>query len=117
MISPYLYSTKKKNRSVVRKLIITYLTRKGKQQTDVLKLMASMLDFDEEDQRAVGLIGGNRGWLRFFNFGSNEPNKKHKESLSDLWVDFLLKNLGDSNDDTSNQEDQPQPTNQTNEIT
>lgn len=91
------------------------MTRKGNQQLDVLKLMASMLDFDEEDQRAVGLIGGRKGWLRFLSFGSNEPNKK--ASLSDLWVDFLLKNLGENNNDIPSHEEQSQSLNENQETT
>ncbi|GAB5358884.1 hypothetical protein AAMO2058_000497300 [Amorphochlora amoebiformis] len=85
------------DRRLVVRLIVTYF-EKG-HSSDVLELMARMLQFTEEEKAKVGvgstLLGRAMGW--FSGFGDVDGAVEGKVSssiedrnLADMWVDFLM---------------------------
>lgn len=72
------------------KLIVTYVSSGNKQE--VLNLMARMLNFTEEEMQKVGL-GVKKGWIPFLRGSSGVPQQQR--SVGDLWMEFLLKEVGD----------------------
>lgn len=98
-------------RRVVAQLIVTYLSQ-GKKQ-EVLQLMAKMLNFSQEELYKVGLTH-TKGWIPFLR-GSSTPRAGMSErSVGDLWMEFLLKEVGDQpapagQNDQSDQGDQSDP--------
>ena len=89
------------DRRLVVRLIVTYFEQNY--DDDVLDLMARMLQFSEQDKKAVGLgtsfigrtIHGVSSWLfnkkeaNEFKRGGEAANERDK-NLADLWVEFLL---------------------------
>lgn len=58
-----------------------------------------MLDFSEEEKNKLGL--NQSGWVRYIpilgkRFQGGSDQKKDKDSLSELWVQFLLNQIQDT---------------------
>jgi hypothetical protein len=81
---------------------VTYFTQPQKRQ-EVLELMARILNFNEEEKVAVGLLKSPRRSWRLFRNPFTSPTKTSsttstntstpppEKSLTDLWIEFLLK--------------------------
>jgi len=72
---------------MVSKLFITYVEGKTNKR-EVLDVMARTLNFSDEEKQRVGLTSSRWSLLpRVFG----EDKSKGEKTLTDLWVDFLLK--------------------------
>jgi len=89
-------------------MIVTYFQREPKRM-EVLELMSRILSFTEEEKAIVGLTSSKSGWLNplkgFFSTNQSPVKFNHDKlkeaSLTELWVEFLLKEASDSIEDTS----------------
>lgn len=90
------------DRRLVVKLLVTYFERSDK--SEVLELMSRILRFTDEDQRMIGCGKyAKRGLVgSFMNILMPEEPSEPLEvdfasgNLADLWVEFLMKETGDS---------------------
>mmetsp|Transcript_26268 Transcript_26268/g.44011 ORF Transcript_26268/g.44011 Transcript_26268/m.44011 type:complete len:490 (+) Transcript_26268:2878-4347(+) len=82
------------DRRLVVKLIVTYFQQNY--SSDVLDLMARMLQFTDDDKRKVGIgqgvLGSMSSWLASIAGGETHDMKESfdDKNLADLWVDFLM---------------------------
>jgi len=78
------------DKRLVSKLILTYFEGKTN-KTEILELMAKLLNFSDQEKAKIGL-GPKSSWsfLPFFGDPSS-PVTIEKDSLTDLWINFLLK--------------------------
>jgi len=74
------------DKRLVSKLLITFMSNNSK-KNEVLQLIAKILNFTQEEKEAIGLH--NSHWSLVPFFGNSTSDKT--PSLTDLWVDFLLK--------------------------
>ncbi len=93
---------------MVAKLIVTYISGKGN-KPDVLRLMARMLNFTDDELQKVGLLASStRGWIPFLGRSSSSvppspsnSNNNNARSVGDLWMEFLLKEVGEMKPEVS----------------
>ncbi|WFC96672.1 hypothetical protein MBRA1_003335 [Malassezia brasiliensis] len=87
------------DRRLVTNLVLQFLAvpRADSKRFEILKLMASVLQWDEEEREKAGLQRAHdRGGFRFFGFGGAKPPPSPSrsgtgdESVSNLFVEFLL---------------------------
>ncbi len=96
------------DRRLVSSMLVSYFERPN-QKGEVLELMARILQFDEKDKTRIGLgrgagIGGAirswASWLSPWDAGvqiySGPTSPSGEPNLADMWVDFLLKETGDT---------------------
>jgi hypothetical protein len=76
------------DKRLVAKLIVTYFEGKA-DKSQVLELIARVLSLSDEEKVQVGLGARTSNWLPFF--GSKKQAPTGGKGLTDLWVDFLLK--------------------------
>lgn len=92
----FLFSTYAFFRSIVSKLILSYIDSSANKK-DVLHLLSGMLDFSEEERKRVGLV--STGWFNFWRkpkSGDSEESRNEEgqsKSIGDMWVEFLLKEV------------------------
>jgi len=79
------------DKRLISKLIVTYFDGKTN-KAEVLELIAKMLNFTDDEKTQVGLSKQTGRWGFVPFFGSPSKNKQVQEkTLTDMWVDFLLK--------------------------
>ena len=122
------------DKRIVAKLLVTFLDRG--ESDDVLEVIAHLLDFSPEDKHKVGAFGdrknrktsgggGGGGLLSWFSAPSSSdrmapsyvndtkasPSVSSPDTLSSVWVDFLLKELEDgSSSGQGKSKSRPSPT-------
>eukprot|EP00275_Glaucocystis_incrassata_P001952 EC124401.1.p1 GENE.EC124401.1~~EC124401.1.p1 ORF type:complete len:146 (+),score=4.13 EC124401.1:62-499(+) len=85
------------DRRLVNKLLVTYFDRDSRTKSDVLALMAKILQFTDDEKERVGLIR-HGGWLSWGLGGSTaRAPSSDQESLTDMWIEFLLKESDEAN--------------------
>ena len=82
------------NKKVISKLILSYITkiRNREQTADVLRIISSAMNWTEDENETSGLTRkqpqGTSWWQALTPSKDNDANAP---SLSDMWVNFLLK--------------------------
>jgi len=76
------------DKRLVSKLFITYFRGKTEKK-DVLELIAKILNFTDDEKSQIGIGTQPTSWIPFF--GSTKKLAENNKTLTDLWVDFLLK--------------------------
>ena len=59
-------NTVKVDRYLVKNLVVGYVNADVSKKKEVLKVIATVLDFNEEERHRTGLIGQQTGWLSSF---------------------------------------------------
>ncbi|GAM18300.1 hypothetical protein SAMD00019534_014750 [Acytostelium subglobosum LB1] len=82
------------DKRIVSKLFLTYFNVKGNKKSDVLELIAKILNFNDEDKITIGLAKRQWSLIPFFGNGTT-PEQQGEKSLTDMWIEFLLKEAGE----------------------
>eukprot|EP01132_Coremiostelium_polycephalum_P009123 gene9123-11179_t len=93
------------NKRVVSKLFLTYF--KGNKKNEVLELIAKILNFSEKEKLSIGLTKKQWSLIPFFGSGGNNTDgngESEEKPLTDMWIEFLLKEAGEQNNNNSNNE-------------
>jgi hypothetical protein len=53
----------KVDKSLVKNLVVGYVNADSAKKPEVLKVVATVLDFNQEERLKTGLDGGSHGWL------------------------------------------------------
>eukprot|EP01114_Cavostelium_apophysatum_P008594 TRINITY_DN2117_c0_g2_i1.p1 TRINITY_DN2117_c0_g2~~TRINITY_DN2117_c0_g2_i1.p1 ORF type:complete len:1204 (+),score=447.48 TRINITY_DN2117_c0_g2_i1:123-3734(+) len=77
------------DKRLIVQLLLTYFEGKTS-KNEVLELIAKVLNLTDDEKKKIGL-GQKRGWLPFMGGGTQSSPDKLDKNLSDMWVDFLLK--------------------------
>lgn len=88
------------DRRLVVKLLVTYI--EGKNKEEVLDLMVKILQFNEEEKRRIQMLK-NGGLGRWLGFGArtSDDGLPPQATLSELWVDFLMKESSKGTNNTA----------------
>eukprot|EP01121_Diplochlamys_sp_Union-15-3_P017594 TRINITY_DN6223_c0_g1_i3.p1 TRINITY_DN6223_c0_g1~~TRINITY_DN6223_c0_g1_i3.p1 ORF type:complete len:313 (-),score=68.43 TRINITY_DN6223_c0_g1_i3:34-972(-) len=85
------------DKRIIAKMFVSYL-QKGPKQMEVLELISRVLHFTDEEKKIVGLIPSKAGWYNPLkslfgtnNAGNSQLPDQSQASLSQLWVEFLLR--------------------------
>jgi hypothetical protein len=82
----------KVDRDLVKNLILGYVTADNNKRSEILRIIATVLDFNQEDRGRTGIDGENRGWLGGFlasNKDFSTSNAKINQSIAQAFVKFL----------------------------
>ena len=75
------------DKCLVKNLVVGYAAADAAKRPDVLRVIATVLDFNAEDRNKSGLEGGGgRGWLRQ---GSSSSSAALDQSLAQAFVQFM----------------------------
>ncbi|XP_055297343.1 uncharacterized protein LOC129565953 isoform X2 [Sitodiplosis mosellana] len=83
------------DKSLLKNLLIGYIMAPNNDKQQILKLISSVLDFNQQESDKVGLNRSNQGWLTSILHGSTSPNNNQaggsysKDSLAEAFVKFL----------------------------
>eukprot|EP01133_Synstelium_polycarpum_P020046 gene20046-24036_t len=88
-----LHEQESVDKRVVSKLFLTYF--KGNKKQEVLALIAKILGFSDDDKVAIGLAKRQWTLIPFFG-GASQEQQPGEKSLTDMWIDFLLKEAGEN---------------------
>ncbi|KAJ3385172.1 hypothetical protein HDU80_000742 [Chytriomyces hyalinus] len=85
------------DRRLISNLIVQFMaTQRGdSKRFEILSVIASVLKFNDEDKVKIGLlrrIGGGSGGIA--EKGGNTPRSPVGDSITDLWISFLIKEAG-----------------------
>jgi hypothetical protein len=61
-----LNAPSKLKRYLVKNLVVGYANADDSKKKEVLKVIATVLDFNEEERHRTGLLGQQSGWLSSF---------------------------------------------------
>ena len=75
------------DKCLVKNLVVGYAAADAAKRPDVLRVIATVLDFNAEDRQKSGLEGGGRGWLR--QGSSSSSSAALDQSLAQAFVQFL----------------------------
>ena len=79
-------NTVKVDRYLVKNLVVGYVNADNAKKREVLKIIATVLDFNQDEREKTGLDGQPSGWLTSF-FGSSTPQVKppgHRRTSSEV---------------------------------
>lgn len=62
------------DKSLLKNLLIGYIMAPNNDKQQILKLISSVLDFNQQESDKVGLNRTNQGWLTSILHGSASPN-------------------------------------------
>lgn len=62
------------DKSLLKNLLIGYIMASNNDKQQILKLISSVLDFNQKESDKVGLNKSNAGWLNSILHGSSSPN-------------------------------------------
>lgn len=62
------------DKSLLKNLLIGYIMAPNNDKQQILKLISSVLDFNQQESDKVGLNRTNTGWLNSIIHGSGSPN-------------------------------------------
>ena len=83
------HSAGKVDKCLVKNLVVGYAAADAAKRPDVLRVIATVLDFNAEDRQRSGLEGGGRGWLRQGS-SSSSSSAALDQSLAQAFVQFLV---------------------------
>ncbi|XP_035726493.1 thyroid receptor-interacting protein 11-like isoform X2 [Vespa mandarinia] len=81
----------KVDKSLMKNLLLGYLSSSTADKSSVLRVFATVLDFTENDRDKAGLNNGiaNNSWFSRLSGGNGAPTKDQEASLSAAFVRFL----------------------------
>ncbi|XP_033323487.2 uncharacterized protein LOC117218876 isoform X1 [Megalopta genalis] len=81
----------KVNKSLIKNILLGYLTAPTADKPSVLKVFSTILDFNEAERDRAGLLNttAQNGWFWRLNSGSHISNKDQEASLTAAFVRFL----------------------------
>ncbi|EFA83491.1 hypothetical protein PPL_03533 [Heterostelium album PN500] len=86
------------DKRIVSKLFLTYFNVKGTKKLDVLELIAKILSFNDDEKVTIGLTKRQWSLIPFFGNGTTPTAEQNGEkSLTDMWIEFLLKEAETNN--------------------
>jgi len=79
------------DRELVKNLILGYVTADTNKKTEILRIIATVLDFNQDDRGRTGLDGESRGWLGgLLASRAGRPNSDQiNQSIAQAFVKFL----------------------------
>ena len=87
------HSAGKVDKCLVKNLVVGYAAADAAKRPDVLRVIATVLDFNAEDRQRSGLEGGGgRGWLRQGSTSSSS-SAALDQSLAQAFVQFLVNEM------------------------
>lgn len=85
------------DKSLLKNLLIGYIMAPNNDKQQILKLISSVLDFNQQESDKVGLNRTNQGWLNSILHGSTLPNAnqtgKYRKKKQKKTIEFNLMNL------------------------
>ncbi|KZC10008.1 Thyroid receptor-interacting protein 11 [Dufourea novaeangliae] len=81
----------KVDKTLIKNLLLGYLTSSAADKSSVLRVFSTILDFDEveKDRARLNTAATHNTWFSRLSSGSNVPNKDQEASLSAAFVRFL----------------------------
>lgn len=74
------------DKSLLKNLLIGYIMAPNNDKQQILKLISSVLDFNQQESDKVGLNRTNQGWLTSILHGSTLPNNNQ---AGKLWAEQI----------------------------
>lgn len=69
------------DKGLLKNLLIGYIMAPNNDKQQILKLISSVLDFNQQESDKVGLNRTNTGWLNSFLHGPTSPNANQSGKL------------------------------------
>merc|ERR1719219_900358 len=71
-------TTVKVDKYLVKNLVVGYVNADASKKLEVLKVIATVLDFNQEEREKSGLLGQQTGWLSSFFASPTQPRQQQQ---------------------------------------